>query len=51
METSVKSALIIASVFILVSCETMQSPPATGGPPTLFCYQHRCRQGRRLGRH
>jgi hypothetical protein len=30
METSVKSALIVADALILVSCETMQSPPATG---------------------
>ena len=50
METSLKSALIIASVFTLASCETMQSPPASGGSMSFFVTSVGRRQGCRLGR-
>ena len=49
METSMKSALIIASVFTLASCESMQSPPATGGPPTFFVTSTGIGKGADLG--
>ena len=49
METAVKSALIVAGALVLVSCETMQSPPATGGPPTFFVTSTGVGKGADLG--
>ena len=49
METSMKSVLIIASVFTLASCESMQSPPATGGPPSFFVTSTGIGKGADLG--
>jgi hypothetical protein len=36
MHSAVKSILVVTGAFALASCETMQSPPATGGPMTFF---------------
>jgi hypothetical protein len=49
METSMKSALIIASVLTLASCESMQSPPATGGAPSFFVTSTGVGKGADLG--
>lgn len=50
MHTAVKSmSLVVASTLALASCETMHSPPATGGPMTFFVTSTGVGKGADLG--
>ena len=49
MQVAVKSMLVVAGAVVLTSCETMQSPPATGGPMTFFVTSTGVGKGADLG--